>query len=103
MTRAVPSSRDAAAGLSAERALTAEDLLVLVNDVLGVVCGVDPRSLTAQTELASIGADSLARVELAEQVEERLTVDLPGLHIPDGDLGGFDTVGDVRDYLSARL
>jgi len=33
----------------------------------------------------------------------RLTVDVPGLHIPDDDLSAFGTVADVRDYLAARL
>ena len=97
MTRAVSTSGDAAVGL------TPADLLAVVTDVLAVVCGVATDSVSAATELAAIGADSLARVELAEQVEERLTVDVPGLHIPDEDLAAFDTVGDVRDYLAARL
>ena len=97
MIRAVSASGDAAARLGRD------DVLAIVTDVLGVVCGVPAGSLSAQTELAAIGADSLARVELAEQVEERLTVDVPGLHIPDGDLSAFTTVGDVRDYLAARL
>ena len=74
-----------------------------MTDVLGVVCGVAADSMTAQTELAAIGADSLARVELAEQVEERLTLDAPGLHIPDDDLCAFCTVGDVCDYLAAAM
>ena len=79
------------------------DVLALVTDVLAVVCGVSRESLSAQTELAAIGADSLARVELAEQVEERLTVDVPGLHIPDADLASFATVGDVCTYLAVRV
>ena len=97
MTRAVSTSGDAAAGL------TPADLLTVVTDVLAVVCGVTADSVSAATELASIGADSLARVELAEQVEERLTIYVPGLHIPDEDLAAFATVGDVRDYLAVRL
>lgn len=97
MTRAVSTSGDVAAGLSAD------DLLAVVTDVLAVVCGLDTGSLSARTELGAIGADSLARVELAEELEERLITYLPGLHIPDDDLGAFVTVADVRDYLAARL
>ena len=97
MTRAVSTSGDVAAGL------TPGDLLAVVTDVLAVVCGVPADSVSASTELAAIGADSLARVELAEQVEERLTAYVPGLHIPDDDLKAFCTVADVRDYLAARL
>ena len=97
MTRAVSTSGDLAAGLSAD------EVLAVVADVLAVVCGVDLATLSAQTELAAVGADSLARVELAEQLEERLTAYLPALHIPDDDLGAFRTVGEVRDYLMPRL
>jgi acyl carrier protein len=82
--------------------LTAEDLLAVVTDVLAVVCGVDAGSMSPHTALDAIGADSLARVELAEELEERLTTYLPGLHIPDDDLGAFGTVADVRDYVAAR-
>ena len=88
---------DTAAGM------TADDLLAVVTDVLAVVCGVDAASLSGQTELERIGADSLARVELAEELEERLTTHLPGLHIPDRELAAFRTAGDVCDYLAARL
>ena len=102
MTRAVSTSTDAAAGLSADEALTPQHVRAVVTDVLGVVCGVQAESLTDTTELAAIGADSLARVELAEQLEERFTLQLPGLHIPDDDLAAFRTVGDVCGYLSAR-
>ena len=88
--------------MSAAR-LTSDDVLAVVTDVLAVVCGVPADSMAATTVLAAIGADSLARVELAEQVEERLTAYVPGLHIPDDDLAAFSTVADVRDYLAARL
>jgi acyl carrier protein len=102
VTRAVPASADAACG-DAAVGLTGEDLLAVVTDVLAVVCGVDAASISAQTALETVGADSLARVELAEELEERLTTYIPGLHIPDDDLGAFGTVADVRDYLAARL
>jgi acyl carrier protein len=92
----VSASGDAVAGLSAD------DLLAVVTDVLAVVCGVDAATLSAKTELEAIGADSLARVELADELEERLTSYVPGLHIPDDDLGAFRTAADVRDYLAAR-
>ena len=90
-------SGDLAAGM------TADDVLAVVTDVLAVVCGVDAATLSAQTDLQAIGADSLARVELAEELEERLTTHIAGLHIPDDDLGAFRTAGEVRDYLLARL
>jgi acyl carrier protein len=79
------------------------DALALVRDVLGVVCELPESRIDRSTPLADIGADSLALVELAEIVEERLVPYLPGLHIPDADLGSFQTVGDVADYLARLL
>ena len=82
---------------------TPDDVLAVVADALAVVCEVPVESLSSLTELAAIGADSLARVEFAELVEERLTPFAPGLHVPDGDLDGFRTVGEAAAYLFARL
>jgi acyl carrier protein len=82
---------------------TLDDVLALVTDVLSVVCGRPATMISRDTDLAALGADSLARVELAEQVEERLATRVPGLHIPDADLEAFRTVGDACDYLAARL
>jgi acyl carrier protein len=82
---------------------TSEDVLALVTDVLSVVCGQPAAAIMRDTDLATLGVDSLARVELAEQVEERLAARVPRLHIPDADLESFRTVGDACDYLAARL
>ena len=82
---------------------TPDDVLAVVLDALAVVCEVPARTLSPDTELAAIGADSLARVEFAELVEQRLQPHLPGLHVPDAELDGFRTVGDAADFLLARL
>ena len=82
---------------------TPDDVLAVVTDALSIICEVPPATLSRQTELAGIGADSLGRVELAELVEERLTPYAPGLHVPDAELDGFRTVGDAVDYLFARM
>ena len=82
---------------------TPDDVLAVVVDALSVICEVPAGALSRQTELASIGADSLARVELAELVEERLAPFAPGLHVPDAELDAFCTVGDAVDYLSPRV
>jgi acyl carrier protein len=82
---------------------TPDDVLAVVTDALAIICEVPPGSLSRQTELAGIGADSLARVELAELVEERLTPYAPGLHVPDAELNGFRTIGETVDYLFARM
>jgi acyl carrier protein len=82
---------------------TPEQVLAVVADVLAVVCERPARSLSRDTALADLGADSLARVELAELVEERLAAYAPDLHIPDAELEAFRTVGDAADYVAARL
>ena len=82
---------------------TPDQVLAVVVDALSVVCEVPAGTLSRQTELASVGADSLARVALAELVEERLASYAPRLHVPDDALEGFRTVGDAADYLQARV
>jgi acyl carrier protein len=82
---------------------TPDDVLAVVADALAIICEVPVGSLSRPTELAGIGADSLARVELAELVEERLAPYAPGLHVPDAELDAFRTVGEVVDYLIARM
>ena len=89
--------------VEAVRRPTPDDVLAVVTDALAIVCERPAGSLGRDTALVDVGADSLARVELAELVEERLAVYAPQLHIPDADLDGFRTVGDAADYLLARL
>jgi acyl carrier protein len=83
--------------------VTGTDLLDLVRETLGIVCERPPADITRDSRLADLGADSLARVELADIVEERLASYRPDLHIPDADLEAFTTVGDVVDHLAREL
>jgi acyl carrier protein len=82
---------------------TPEEVLAVVTDVLAIVCERPAPSLSRDTALADIGADSLARVELAELLEQRLTAYVPELHIPDAELEAFRTVGDAADYVTGRM
>jgi acyl carrier protein len=82
---------------------TPDGVLAVVTDALAIVCEVPLNALSRQTELVAIGVDSLARVELAEIVEERLSTYAPRLHVPDAELDAFRTVGDAADYLFARM
>ena len=74
----------------------------LVRDALATVLERDPATIARTTTLADLDADSLALVEVAEIVEERLA-ELTGrrLHIPDADLEAFATVGEAADYAAA--
>jgi acyl carrier protein len=82
---------------------TPEEILAVVTDALAIVCERPAGSISRHTQLAEIGADSLARVELAELVEEQLAAYAPGLHIPDAELEAFRTAGDAADYLAGRV
>jgi acyl carrier protein len=82
-----------------QSALPLDDLVDVVRDALCIICERPVDTISPDTRLADIGADSLARVELADIVEGRLAAQLPGLHIPDADLEAFATVGDVARYL----
>lgn len=83
-----------------EADLVAETVRAAVVTVLEV----DPGRVGPQSSLTDLGADSLALVEVAEIVEERLAAhSATRLHIPDDDLEAMRTVGDVVDYALARL
>ena len=81
-----------------------QDVFALVRDALATVLERDAASITAETTLAELDADSLALVEVAEIVEEQLA-ERTGrrLHIPDADLERFRTVGEAADYSAAQL
>jgi acyl carrier protein len=79
------------------------DPLTVVREALAVICERPAGEITPATTLDDLGADSLARVELAEMVEEQFGASAPGLHIADDDLAAFTTVDDVASYLRSRL
>jgi acyl carrier protein len=84
--------------------LSAEDVLSVVRDAVVTVLEVDPGRVTPDTAFASLDADSLALVEVAEIVEERLAPHARnGFRIPDSDLERLTTVGAAVDYAVARL
>ena len=78
------------------------DLFDVVRAAIGVVLEVDPASVTAATSLADLGADSLARVGIADVVEHDLATRGWRLHIDDGALARMSTVDDVATYASSR-
>ena len=95
MTR-VPSLAGSASGLSEA------DVLLAVHDALRVVLEHDG-PLQRHTHLVDdLGADSLARIVIAEVLEERLEVRAPGFRIADQDLDGLVTVGHLVDHVMAR-
>lgn len=78
-----------------------QEVFALVRDALATVLERDPATLTPDTTLTDLDADSLALVEVAEIVEEQLA-ERTGrrLHIPDADLESFRTVGDAAEFVA---
>jgi acyl carrier protein len=80
--------------------VTADEVLAAVRDAVVTVMEVAPASVTRATRIVDdLECDSLALVEIAEILEERL----PGLRIDDADLDHITTVGEAVDYAVARL
>jgi acyl carrier protein len=62
--------------------------------LLDRVGGIRPPAFGRDTRLDTLGLDSLAKIDLAVAAEDRF-----GMAIPDEDLEGFVTVGDLMDYV----
>ena len=83
---------------------TADDVLTVVRDALAVVLEIDSGTVGRDSRLDDLRVDSLALVELAEIVEERLASTTGReIRIPDSDLERLTTVGDAVDAALARL
>lgn len=91
------------AGVGSAR-LSRDDVVALVRDALATVLERDATTITPQTTLADLGADSLALVEVAEIVEQQIA-ERTGhrLRIPDADLEAFRTVGDAAEFIAAWI
>jgi hypothetical protein len=80
------------------------DALLTVRDAAAIVCEVDADSLTSTTRFADVGADSLARVCIAEVVEASVRDSAhQTLHIDDASLGRVDTLGELADFVTGAL
>lgn len=73
-----------------------------VRSAVALVCGVDPAELDAATDLAALGADSLALVSIADVVEADLGTAGVALHIDDASLGRMRRLGDIVEYVVAH-
>jgi acyl carrier protein len=83
-------------------------VLRLVRDRLGEILGLDEASVdrvvVPDASLAGdLGADDMARIELAEALEAELGERTVGFSIDDEDLAELETVADVVDYVVALL
>lgn len=84
--------------------ISREDLIALLRDQIGEIFEVDPDTIELTSEFRDdFGADELALIELVEALEGELGERSVGLHIDDEDLEELRTVGDVVDYIAAKL
>jgi acyl carrier protein len=99
-----PAGAESAGAESGLARVERQDIFALVRDALAIVLERDPATITADTTLAELAADSLALVEVAEIVEEQLAARTGHrLHIPDADLEAFRTVGAAADYAAEKV
>jgi len=78
------------------------EALSTVRDAVAVVCEVSPGTLAAATRLEDLGADSLARVSIADVIEASIAAGSGRvLHIDDASLGRMATLGELADYVAA--
>ena len=79
--------------------MTYDEIFGVVRDAVVTVMEVEPGTVTKDSRLVEdLRCDSLALVEIAEIVEERLR-----FQIDDADLDEMRTVGEAVDYAVARL
>jgi acyl carrier protein len=78
------------------------DTLHVVRDAVAIVCDVDGEGLTGATRFVDLGADSLARVSIADVVEAELArTGRATVHIDDALLGRMECLDDLADYLAS--
>ena len=81
-----------------------DEVLALVQERLAAILEIDEGRVTLDARFVDdLGADSLALIELVEELEEELGERTVGFSIDDADLGDLRTVREAVDYVVARL
>ena len=76
-------------------AATQEQLIAGIAEIIEEVTGIEPSEVTMEKSFVDdLDIDSLSMVEIAVQTEDKY-----GVKIPDEDLAGLRTVGDVVNYI----
>ncbi|MEZ0053687.1 acyl carrier protein [Mycobacterium sp. MAA66] len=75
--------------------ITQEELIAGIAEIIEEVTGIEPSEVTIEKSFVDdLDIDSLSMVEIAVQTEDKY-----GVKIPDEDLAGLRTVGDVVTYI----
>ena len=84
--------------------MSRQDVFELVRDRLADILETEPSGISEGDSFADdLGADSLALIELVEELEEELGERSVGFRIEDEDLEDLKTVRDAVDYVVSRL
>lgn len=84
--------------------MSRQEVLDLVRERLADILEIDPDGIKEGDSFADdLGADSLALIELVEELEEELGERSVGFRIEDEDLEDLKTVRDAVDYVFARV
>jgi acyl carrier protein len=74
---------------------TQEEIIAGLAEIIEEVTGIEPSEVTVEKSFVDdLDIDSLSMVEIAVQTEDKY-----GVKIPDEDLAGLRTVGDVVGYI----
>lgn len=72
-----------------------EEIIAGIAEIIEEVTGIEPSEITPEKSFVDdLDIDSLSMVEIAVQTEDKY-----GVKIPDEDLAGLRTVGDVVAYI----
>jgi len=81
-----------------------DEVYGLVRDRLAAILEIDEARITLDARFVEdLDADSLALIELVEELEEELGERTVGFHVDDEDLADLHTVREAVDYVVARL
>ena len=81
-----------------------DDVFAIIRDRLAEILEIDEDRITLDARFVEdLDADSLALIELVEELEEELGERTVGFHVDDEDLADLHTVREAVDYVVARL
>ena len=81
-----------------------DEVLALLRERLAAILEIDEARVTLDARFADdLDADSLALIELVEELEEELGERTVGFSVDDEDLAELHTVQEAVDYIVARL
>ena len=83
--------------------ITRQEIASLIASQLAEILEKDASDIVEGASFESLGADSLALIELVEALEDELSERASGFHIDDEDLEDLQTVADAVNYVAAKL